>query len=171
MDGEVRRSAIGTLLFTILVPCTVAGVAPYYLIASNGQLFRFASDLTRVAGLVSIVCGVLIYAWCACDFVTAGRGTPSPTHPPRALVERGLYRYSRNPMYVGVSAIVFGEALYFGSGNQLVYALCVLAGFHVRVVLGEEKALRRTFGAAYAAYCARVPRWIGFPKKGGGNGD
>jgi len=171
LDGDVRRSAIGTGLFTVLVPCTVAGVAPYYLIASNAQLFRFGTDLSRAAGLIAIACGALIYAWCAFDFVTAGHGTPSPTHPPRALVVRGLYRFSRNPMYVGVSSVVFGEALYFGSGNQLVYALCVLAGFHARVVFGEERALRRAFGAEYVAYCTRVPRWIGRVKKGGSDGD
>ena len=171
MDGAVYRAAIGTIVFTILVPCTVTGVAPYFLISTHSQLFTFGTAISQIAGALLFAAGLPIYAWCAYDFAVAGRGTPSPTHPPRELVVCGLYRYSRNPMYVGVSAVVFGEALYFGSGNQLVYALCVLAGFHVRVITGEEKTLRRTFGGSYEAYCARVPRWVGFVRRGTGNGD
>ncbi|MBM3289338.1 MAG: isoprenylcysteine carboxylmethyltransferase family protein [Candidatus Hydrogenedentes bacterium] len=171
MDTTVKRAALGAAIFTLLVPCTVAGVAPYFLIISRSQLFAFDSSPVRASGAALFMLGLPIYAWCVYDFVFAGRGTPSPTHPPSALVVRGLYRYSRNPMYVGVCAVLFGEALYFGSGNQLVYALCALAGFHLRVVLGEERTLRRTFGAAYEDYCARVPRWIGRVKKGGRDGD
>ncbi|NUM54032.1 MAG: isoprenylcysteine carboxylmethyltransferase family protein [Candidatus Hydrogenedentes bacterium] len=165
MGRTVSRAVFGTVVFTFLVPCTVAGVVPYFLVTGS-QLFTFRSALTQISGVVLFASGVLIYAWCAYDFATFGRGTPSPTHPPQELVVRGLYRFSRNPMYVGVSSVVFGEALFFGSGNQLVYACCVLAGFHARVITGEEQALRRVFGASYEAYCSRVPRWIGFVKKG-----
>jgi protein-S-isoprenylcysteine O-methyltransferase Ste14 len=171
MGGAVSRAVVGTIVFTILIPGTVAGVVPYFLVSSGSQLFAFDSVVSLGLGAFLFVAGLMVYAWCAYDFAVAGRGTPSPTHPPQALVVRGPYRYSRNPMYVGVSAVVFGEALCFGSGNQLVYALCVLAGFHVRVVTGEERTLRRTFGAAYEAYCARVPRWLGFAKKGEHDGD
>ncbi len=72
--------------------------------------------------------------------------------------------FSRNPMYVGISLILFGEAFAFGSGNQLVYAVVVLLGFHSWVLVYEEPKLGRTFGESYKAYCARVPRWIGIPK-------
>lgn len=171
MNRSVSQAVVGTVVFTILVPCTVAGVAPYYLISARSQLFTFGSGVSQLAGGLLFLCGLLTYAWCAYDFAAFGRGTPSPTHPPQQLVVRGLYRFSRNPMYVGVSAVVFGEALYFGSGNQLVYACCVLAGFHVRVITGEEKTLRRMFGASYEAYCERVPRWVGLVKKGGRHDD
>jgi protein-S-isoprenylcysteine O-methyltransferase Ste14 len=105
--------------------------------------------------------GVAIYLWCAWDFATAGRGTPSPTDPPRALVERGLYRFSRNPMYVGVMLAALGQAAWALSPWTFVYAVALAILFHLRVVMYEEPVLRRSFGAAYDAYTARVPRWLG----------
>ena len=161
MDGATRQAALGAVVFTMLVPCTVAGLVPYLLITANGQLFHFGADAARGPGILLCVTGVVIYAWCAYDFAVAGHGTPSPTHPPSELVVRGLYRYSRNPMYVGVSAVLFGEALFFGSGNQLAYAVCIFIAFHLRVILAEEKTLVRMFGAAYERYCTQVPRWVG----------
>ena len=70
----------------------------------------------------------------------------APVDPPRHLVVRGLYRYVRNPMYVGVIAILLGEALLFGSLTLLWYAAAFFAVAHLFVVLYEEPALRGQFG-------------------------
>jgi protein-S-isoprenylcysteine O-methyltransferase Ste14 len=102
-----------------------------------------------------------IYLWCAWDFATAGRGTPLPQDPPRALVARGLYRFSRNPMYVGVVTAVLGQALWARSAGIAAYAAVLVAMFHLRVVMFEEPVLRRSFGAEYDRYTAEVPRWFG----------
>jgi protein-S-isoprenylcysteine O-methyltransferase Ste14 len=72
----------------------------------------------------------------------------------------GLYRYVRNPMYVGVVSIILGEALVLGSGGVLIYAAVVALGFHLFVVLYEEPTLRRTYGAQYDGYCTLVRRWL-----------
>jgi protein-S-isoprenylcysteine O-methyltransferase Ste14 len=147
-----------TLLFTVLVPGTVAGLVPMWL--RGGWPLR-GSPSSAIAGAVILALGVAIYLWCAWDFATAGHGTPSPTHPPRALVERGLYRHSRNPMYVGVLLAVLGQAVWALSGSVGIYALALAAMFHLRVVMFEEPVLRRSFGASYERYTARVPRWLG----------
>ncbi len=107
-----------------------------------------------------VTAGVAIYGWCAWDFTFAGRGTPAPIDPPKELVLRGLYRWSRNPMYVGVLSVLAGETVLFLSLPLLVYALLVLTMFQIFIVLYEEPHLRRTFGASYADYCSRVPRWF-----------
>ena len=73
---------------------------------------------------------------------------------------RGLYRYSRNPMYVGVLSLVFAQALFFASPGTLLYAALLFLAFHAFVVLYEEPTLARSFGAAYQRYLASVPRWI-----------
>ncbi|HSU16119.1 isoprenylcysteine carboxylmethyltransferase family protein [Longimicrobium sp.] len=149
-----------TLLFTILVPGTVAGYVPAWL--RRGEAAEAAPPAWRVAaGVLVFAVGAAVYLRCAWDFATAGRGTPSPTHPPRALVARGLYRWSRNPMYVGVVMVVLGQALGFASRADAVYGALLWAAFHLRVVLVEEPVLRRSFGAAYEGYVARVPRWFG----------
>ena len=67
------------------------------------------------------------------------------------LVVVGLYRYTRNPMYVAVTLILLGWALGFGVPGQFVYAVVVAVAFHLRVVLGEEPWLARTYGATVGA--------------------
>ena len=147
-----------TLLFTVLVPGTVAGLIPAWI--RGGWGLRGPAWATVVGGVVLAI-GVAVYLWCAWDFATAGRGTPLPQDPPRALVVRGLYRYSRNPMYVGVMAAVLGQAVWARSAGLFEYSAFLAAAFHLRVVVFEEPYLRRTFGAAYDAYVAAVPRWFG----------
>lgn len=97
--------------------------------------------------------GASIYFWCAWDFTFAGRGTPAPIDPPKKLVVRGLYRYVRNPMYVGVFSILLGEALFFESQRLLVYAAVVFFFFYLFVILYEEPILRQKFGESYQKYC------------------
>jgi protein-S-isoprenylcysteine O-methyltransferase Ste14 len=111
------------------------------------------------AGVLSL--GLLILALCVRDFYVLGKGTLAPWDPPRRLVIKGLYRYSRNPMYVGVLLIVAGWALGFQSIALMIYALGLLVAFHLRVVLAEEPFLARTHGPAWIAYSASVPRWVG----------
>ena len=93
-------------------------------------------------------------------FVRQGRGTPAPVAPPERLIANGLYRYVRNPMYIGVLAMIFGQALFLGSRGILLYGLGMALAFHLFVVLYEEPTLRWQFGAEYETYCQRVPRWL-----------
>jgi protein-S-isoprenylcysteine O-methyltransferase Ste14 len=72
----------------------------------------------------------------------------------------GLYRLSRNPMYVAVLVILAGWAIGFRSPLLWVYALVMLVVFHLRVVFGEEPWLARTHGEQWTQYRARVPRWL-----------
>ena len=112
------------------------------------------------AGIALLTLGTLLLLWCVRDFYVAGRGTLAPWTPPQRLVVVGLYRYSRNPMYVAVAAVLLGWAATSGSTTLLIYALCVVTAFHLRVVFGEEPWLARRHGAAWQEYCARVPRWL-----------
>jgi len=89
-----------------------------------------------------------------------GKGTLAPWSPPENLVVAGLYRYTRNPMYVAVTLILVGWAVSFGLRGLYLYAAAVAAAFHLRVVLGEEPWLARTHGAQWEEYARRVPRWL-----------
>lgn len=150
-------SLLKTLLFTILVPCTVTIWLPRWLLPANPiQAITAPSYL----GLIPIAVGASIYFWCAWDFATAGRGTPAPIDPPKELVARGLYRFTRNPMYVGVLSVLFGESALFASPTLLAYAAAVFLLFQLFIKLYEEPALARQFGETYQNYCAAVPRWL-----------
>jgi protein-S-isoprenylcysteine O-methyltransferase Ste14 len=85
---------------------------------------------------------------------------PAPIDAPKRLVVRGLYRFVRNPMYVGVLTVLFSESIAFRSRRILAYAIVVFVFFNLMVMLYEEPALKRKFGKAYEEYLKSVPRWI-----------
>lgn len=148
-----------TALFTILVPGTVLVFVPAALVIS-GVGPRFDLGPARYAGPVPLLLGLAVIAACFADFVRRGRGTPAPYDPPRELVVAGLYRFVRNPQYLGVLLVVAGEALLTGRAVLLAYAALLAAGYHAFVVWHEEPALGRLFGPAYARYRDAVPRWL-----------
>jgi protein-S-isoprenylcysteine O-methyltransferase Ste14 len=75
-------------------------------------------------------------------------------------VVSGFYRFVRNPMYVAVIALIFGQALLFASWAVALYGVVIAAAFQAFVRLYEEPTLRRVSREDYAAYCAATPRWI-----------
>jgi len=149
-----------TIIFTFLVPGTVTVLVPYWLLSSSYAPPPMQLGVFRYFGWLPILIGAAIYFWCAWDFTFAGRGTPAPIDPPKELVVRGLYRYVRNPMYVGILSILLGEALFFASWRLFEYTAIAFSFFFLLVVLYEEPTLRHKFGESYQHYCKNVPRWI-----------
>lgn len=126
-----------------------------------GAWARFARlTLQWPIGLVLVALGTVALLWCVRDFYLSGKGTLAPWAPPQHLVVVGLYRYSRNPMYVAVAVILFGWAAAFRSAGLLAYALAIVVAFHLRIVFGEEPWLARRHGAAWQQYTRRVRRWF-----------
>lgn len=155
------------IIFTLLVPAVIAGWVPYGM--SRGAALRGGVwDL----GWVVVGLGAAIYLLCFLGFLAAG-GTPAIFftrhlgfligNEPSKLVSGGLYRLSRNPMYLGVLLAIFGQAVLFASPQIALYGLAVGLLFHLTVVLLEEPHLRRE-RADYDDYCRRVPRWFGIPR-------
>lgn len=93
-------------------------------------------------------------------FINVGRGTLVPTAPPERLVVSGLYRYVRNPMYVGVLVALAGEAVLFRSEGVAMEAVLACVGFNLFVWLYEERTLARRYAEEYARYRRHVPRWL-----------
>jgi protein-S-isoprenylcysteine O-methyltransferase Ste14 len=151
---------IKTVIFTFVVPGTVTILIPYWLLSSRSEPTPLEIGIVRYFGLLPLLLGSLIYSWCAWDFTFAGRGTPAPIDPPKELVVRGLYQYVRNPMYVGILAILFGEALFFESQTLFAYAVVAFIFFHLFVVLYEEPVLLQKFGESYQRYRQVVPQWV-----------
>jgi protein-S-isoprenylcysteine O-methyltransferase Ste14 len=144
------------LLFTILVPGTVAVFVPLSIAEGEPP----ATGPLAALSLLLLALGAAIYGWCVWDFAAFGRGTPAPIDAPKKLVVRGLYRFTRNPMYVGVLLVIVGFAARFGSVDVLFYAACVAIAFNLFIRLYEEPHLTQVFGEEYVAYCARVGRWL-----------
>lgn len=83
--------------------------------------------------------------------------TPSKTN---TLVVEGLYRFSRNPMYLGMLLILIGWGLWLGNGLSVVFILLFIWVLNEMQIKPEEEVLREKFGDDYTAYCKRVRRWI-----------
>lgn len=144
-------------LFAFLaLPGVVAFAAPLLWINFGASIASFDAW-----GLALLTPGLTLLFWTIRDFYVAGRGTLAPWSPPQELVVVGLYRYSRNPMYVAVLLVLCGWALGFHSEALAVYAAAVGAAFHLRVVLGEEPWLAKTHGEKWTRYQKQVPRWLG----------
>lgn len=157
-QGEAMRLLLKNLLFTALIPGTAAVYIP--LLAVRGR--TVTGGLSAVVGVAMIAVGVAIYVWCVWDFATFGRGTPAPIDAPKKLVVHGLYRFTRNPMYVGVLTTILGWAALYRAVALLPYALFLAACFHAFIVGYEEPHLKRAFGVEYKEYCAKVGRWLRF---------
>lgn len=149
------------VLFTLLVPGVAAVGLPLTLIRSR-PLADSSLLFALGAGLLGI--GAAVYAWCVWDFAAHGKGTPLPLDAPRRLVTRGLYRYTRNPMYLGVLSVATAWPAIFASSWLLVYAAGLALAFQLFVVLYEEPRLRALFGAEYDVYCRTVSRWLPRPR-------
>ncbi len=149
------------LLFTILQPGVVAGLVPYLLLRNSGVEFCPGKwTISHYAGAILMALGLSITLACILRFATEGKGTISPIDPTKKLVARGLYRYSRNPMYIGVTILLIGESLFWRSLALSLYTAVVFAAFNIFIALHEEPRLRRVFGEEYEAYCRQVRRWL-----------
>jgi len=142
------------LLAFVACPGIVAIAIPVIWLRATSQ------QLVQALGLLPLAVGFVALLWCVRDFYVSGKGTLAPWAPPRNLVVVGLYRYTRNPMYVAVTLVLVGWAWSFASSGLLIYALVVAIAFHLRVVLGEEPWLARTHGIEWEQYAKHVPRWF-----------
>jgi protein-S-isoprenylcysteine O-methyltransferase Ste14 len=85
---------------------------------------------------------------------------PSPYEPTNAIVSTGVYRFTRNPIYVGFLIVVIAAAVGFNSFWVLLSIVPLFLLLQFGVVLREEKYLSTKFGTAYDDYRSRVRRWI-----------
>lgn len=183
-------AALGSATWFVLAPGIVGGLAPWWIsqrgtdTASLGWPLQSLGVMLIVAG-ASVLVDCLSGLQCrphappattiyenSCGFperLVGNKGLtaifitawpPAPVFPIRRLVVAGLYRFVRNPMYLGVVAVILGQSLLLGNARVLEYGGLVLLGFHGFVLLYEEASLRATHGNEYEKFCLNVPRWI-----------
>jgi protein-S-isoprenylcysteine O-methyltransferase Ste14 len=154
-------AALGSLLFFVIAPGTIVGLVPWF-ITEDWQLRPafFGFEALRLVGAALVLLGLILLVESFARFVWKGFGTPAPIAPPTKLVMTGFYRHVRNPIYVGLVAIAFGEALILGNDRLVAYAAILWLFFHFWVLVIEEPTLERSFGDEFANFKANVPRWL-----------
>jgi protein-S-isoprenylcysteine O-methyltransferase Ste14 len=154
------KAALGSLVFLVIAPGVVAGLMPWLITDWRPLPPGDGAGALRWTGLILIVAGLAVVLEAFTRFAWKGLGTPAPVAPTRTLVVSGFYRIVRNPMYVAVTAMIFGQAVLFASWGVALYGVVVAAALLAFVQLYEEPTLSQAYGEEYAAYCAATPRWI-----------
>ena len=113
----------------------------------------------RYVGLLPLVAGIVSTLWAAIFFGKVG--TPvKPFETSTVLVTTGLYRFTRNPMYLGLVLALAGAAILFGTLSPLLVIPIFIWHIRRRFILREEVFLEKLFGQAYRSYKANVRRWL-----------
>jgi len=143
------------LLFAgaLLIGCLLSWLIPIGpgLGAANGRALAVGGSLA----LAGLALGVLSIR----EFRRAGTSVV-PGEPSTTLLETGPYRFTRNPIYIGLVILYFGLAIVLTSAWMLVLLIPVLIILQRGVVEREEAYLKAKFGQVYRQYQARVPRWL-----------
>ena len=149
----------GSAAFFVAAPGVVAGLVPWLLTDRWGLPWSSLPGFVPVGGLLVVAAiAALLHAF-AC-FALEGLGTPAPVAPTERLVIGGIYRHVRNPMYVAVLSIIFGQALLFSSWTLAAYAVIGAIAMVSFVRVYEEPTLARRYGAQYETYRQNVPGWL-----------
>lgn len=144
-----------------VMPPTYFLIALLLVVAVRFVLFRWAysTPLTLGVGVVLLVAGIWLDL--AGDSAFKRRGTPvSPDATPSALVTSGVFRWTRNPMYLGMVVMVAAVAALLGAFAGLVVPAVLVVVLDREFVTGEERRLAEAFGSDYAEYASAVRRWI-----------
>jgi protein-S-isoprenylcysteine O-methyltransferase Ste14 len=157
--ASLRRNIVASLLFGVFGgPGILLFWVPFWL---TGFRRTAVQPLWQVLfGSIMVLIGLVPLAESMVRFIRVGGGTLVPVVPTESLVVSGLYRYMRNPMYVGVLISLGGEALLFRSTSLALLLLAVGIGMHLFVCFYEEPALARRYPHAYREYRRHVRRWL-----------
>ena len=137
----------------------VLGLALCWLLDRHLPLWDFSSLATGLAGRVVVGFGLVLILWPVVQFLLSRTGLV-PFSEATTLVTGGLYRFTRNPMYLGMALILIGAGLIGGSLGALIPVPLYLVIIQKRFIEGEERFLEQAFGDDYLAYCAKVRRWL-----------
>lgn len=156
-----RTATVGSAVFFLAAPGTVAGLVPWALtgwVLPDDRSWAFLARAV-VAG-AAILAGLAMLLAAFTRFVREGSGTPAPVAPTERLVIGGVYRYVRNPMYVAVVAILLGQTLLFAAPGLALYAGVAWATMAAFVRWYEEPRLAEVYGPAYEDYRRHVRAWL-----------
>lgn len=156
------RNTLITIGGTIAVPSLLHGLVPYLILRQSCESLPDALDPIEVGAILLAIIGLSMVVWVAAAFVSRGRGTALPLLPPEEFVAEGLFKFVRNPMYVGLVLVIVAEAIFFRSWWLLIYAFVTWSVMNSYVVYVEEPRLARRFGETYLRYLKSAPRW--FPR-------
>jgi protein-S-isoprenylcysteine O-methyltransferase Ste14 len=137
----------------------VVGLVIGYLLERKHPLASLPRNFSIAGGVVLIVAGLLVARSAALTMWKA-KTSMIPFRPTTAIVSDGVYRFTRNPMYLAMVVMYVGIALLIRAAWAFVLLPLVMIAVDRLVIAKEERYLRGKFGETYTNYCSRVRRWI-----------
>lgn len=137
-------------------------VVPALLMSWNEKLELpvYVNTTSRIVGAVICSMGLTATLYIVSKHIKTGRVTPVAVEKPVKFIAEGIYKYSRNPMYITIWFTFLGGFLFFGHFLLLIYVLLAIPALHLFVVYKEEPELKKIFGKQYFDYLKEVPRWL-----------
>ena len=130
-----------------------------WLLATELPLVMAFGPVFRLAGIGIVLAGMALIAWSAVWFRRKGT-TIEPHHTPRVLITEGPYRFSRNPIYLGLVAMLTGLVLFLGALSPVPVPGLFVSVLTLRFIEPEEARLRQIFGAEAHRYIGATRRWL-----------
>jgi protein-S-isoprenylcysteine O-methyltransferase Ste14 len=121
--------------------------------------FPIPVSLRIAVGVILILAGATVVIWARRGLKNAGQPA-APGKPTTQVVETGIYRFSRNPLYLGLIAVLVGLGLSVNIVWWVILALPMFFALQHLLILPEEQYLLARFGEQYATYMSRVRRWL-----------
>ena len=141
----------------IYLTALLVGIALEYAVGLH--FFGVDRRILAAAGVALVLAGIVLASHAIGLFRRAGT-SPEPWTETTAIVTTGIYRRTRNPMYVALTIIYAGLALAADAPIALILLPAVLVIIHTQVIAREERYLAGRFGEPYLEYCRRVRRWF-----------
>ena len=158
-ENNQRDASSGFIWPPVIYTLAVVGGYLLYQTTNIPMAPEGLSVALRIAGWIVILVGIAIAVWAEVVFLIAKTAT-LPIHSTSTIVTSGVYRYTRNPMYLAMSLFTAGLALVFNSIFFLLTLAIAVYAVTRLAIEPEERYLERKFGGVYLDYKAKVRRWF-----------
>ena len=167
--AEKTENRLKTLAMVVVFGI-FAFYVPLRLAASENHTRLSMLEPFRLLGPVLVALGIIGYIMSIWQFIAEAAASPMLGDSSK-MITTGIYRYTRNPIYIFAWLVLIGESIFFASLDLLYYLIFWIIIFNLLVRYAEEPYMRSQFGEEYDKYCSEVPRWFpGLPGRRKRNG-
>ena len=135
------------------------GLIAMILLSSFVPIGRWLHFPWRYIGIIIIVLGFYLFLGSGMFFQKLGTN-PRPGTRATLIVTKGAFKYTRNPMYLGLITMLIGTSILLGTLSPLIIIPIIFLILHTQFVLREEKWMAEWFGEPYLEYKKKTPRWL-----------
>lgn len=158
-EGVMSPPLVPVAVIIIAIACLLQWLQPIQIIADIVFIEDIDPDNLSLLGLVVAIAGLSLSV-SGCHALKSRGGVVNPMPLPKTLVTDGVFRWTRNPGYLGILIALFGVALIFAFDWLLILIVPTWVVLNFAVVRHEELYLQQRFGRAYLDYTKRAPRYF-----------